>query len=80
MIELETAVVFKKGIQPVCLPSKTPRLLTDKFVSEGAYLAGWGRTSYLGQASSKLLQGILSVTSNQECREKYAGFANGEYL
>jgi len=80
VVELKTAVVFKKGIQPVCLPSHTPRLLTEKFVSEGAYLAGWGRTSYHGQASSKLLQGILSVTSNQECREKYAGFANVDII
>ena len=77
LLELETAVTFKKGIQPVCLPSKTPELLQESFESAGAFLAGWGRTSYKGPSSALLLQGILSVTSNTECKERFAGFKNG---
>ena len=78
VIELGTEVVFKKGIQPVCLPSKTPELLESLFVSEGSILTGWGRTGWQGGSSDILLQGILSVTSNQECQERYSGFDDGK--
>lgn len=74
IVEIEKEVTFKTGIQPVCLPSKTPRLMQEKFVSEGVHIAGWGRTSWRGQRSNALLQGILRVFSNQECKEKFAGF------
>ena len=78
IVEFDTEVTFKKGIQPVCLPSKTPELLADKFVSEGVYIAGWGATSFRGPTSNLLLQGIISVVSNQECKEKFSKFNNGE--
>lgn len=74
IVEMETEVTFKKGIQPVCLPSKTPKLLQDKFVSEGVYVAGWGRTSWRGPKSTILLEGIINVVSNQECKAKFALF------
>merc|ERR1712013_246072 len=74
VIELGTEVVFKKGIKPVCLPSKTPELLDSLFVSEGSILTGWGRTGWQGESSDILRQGILSVTSNDECQERYSGF------
>ena len=77
IVEMETEVTFKKGIQPVCLPSKTPKLLQDKFVSEGVYVAGWGRTSWRGPKSTILLEGIINVVSNQECKEKFALFDDG---
>eukprot|EP00090_Calanus_glacialis_P008462 TRINITY_DN16813_c0_g1_i1.p1 TRINITY_DN16813_c0_g1~~TRINITY_DN16813_c0_g1_i1.p1 ORF type:complete len:481 (-),score=131.69 TRINITY_DN16813_c0_g1_i1:105-1547(-) len=76
IVEFDTEVTFKKGIQPVCLPSKTPELLADKFVSEGVYIAGWGATSFRGPTSNLLLQGIISVVSNEECKEKFSKFNN----
>jgi len=78
LVEFDTEVTFKKGIQPVCLPSKTPQLLEEKFVSEGVYIAGWGATSFRGPTSNLLLQGIISVVSNEECKEKFSKFNNGE--
>ena len=79
LVEFEKEVTFKKGIQPACLPSKTPKLLKEKFVSKGVYIAGWGATSFRGPTSNLLLQGIISVVSNQECKEKFSQFKNGEY-
>jgi len=78
IVEFDKEVTFKTGIQPVCLPSKTPALLTDKFVSEGVYIAGWGATSFRGPTSNLLLQGIISVVSNEECKEKFSQFNNVE--
>lgn len=74
IVELEREVIFKAGIQPVCLPSHTPRLIREKFVCEGVHVAGWGRTSWYGSRSKELLQAILSVLSNKECKQKFAGF------
>ena len=71
--------MFKPGIQPVCLPSHTPRLLRDQFVSEAVTIAGWGRTSWRGARSTELLQGILRVYSNKECEQKFAGFEDGNF-
>ena len=76
-MELEREVSFKPGIQPVCLPSHTPRLMREEFVSEHAHVAGWGRTSWRGSRSKELLQAILKVLSNKDCREKFAGFKDG---
>ena len=78
-MEIEKEVTFKTGIQPVCLPSKTPRLMKEKFVSEGVHIAGWGRTSWRGSRSNELLQGILRVFSNKECREKFTGFKDVQF-
>ena len=77
LVQFEKEVIFKKGIQPICLPSKTPKLLEEKFVSEGVTIAGWGTTSFRGPTSNLLLQGIISVVSNQECKERLAEFENG---
>merc|ERR1711892_581930 len=74
IVEIEREVAFKPGIQPVCLPSHTPRLMKDQFVSEAVTIAGWGRTNWRGSRSKELLQGILRVFSNKECKMKFAGF------
>eukprot|EP00092_Neocalanus_flemingeri_P004210 GFUD01004528.1.p1 GENE.GFUD01004528.1~~GFUD01004528.1.p1 ORF type:complete len:436 (+),score=96.74 GFUD01004528.1:799-2106(+) len=78
LVEFETEVTFKKGIQPVCLPSKTPELLQENLVSKGVYIAGWGATNFKGPTSNLLLQGIINVVSNQECKERFSQFNNVE--
>eukprot|EP00092_Neocalanus_flemingeri_P004211 GFUD01004529.1.p1 GENE.GFUD01004529.1~~GFUD01004529.1.p1 ORF type:complete len:488 (+),score=127.45 GFUD01004529.1:318-1781(+) len=78
LVEFETEVTFKKGIQPVCLPSKTPALLEENLVEKGVYIAGWGATSFRGPTSNLLLQGIISVVSNKECKERFSQFNNVE--
>jgi len=78
IVEFAEEVTFKKGIQPACLPSKTPALLNDSFVSEGVTIAGWGATSFRGPTSNVLLQGLISVVTNQECKEKFSQFNNVE--
>lgn len=78
IVEFDKEVTFKTGIQPACLPSITPGLLNDSFVSEGVIIAGWGATSFRGPTSNILLQGIISVVTNQECRDKFSQFNNGK--
>ena len=77
LVEFETGVIFNKGIQPICLPSKTPNLLEEKFVGEKVTIAGWGATYFKGPASNLLLQVIMEVVSNQDCKESLAKFNSG---
>ena len=47
-------------------------------MGDHAQVAGWGRTSWRGSRSKELLQAILKVLSNKECRQKFAGFKDGK--
>ena len=51
---MESDVVFKDAIQPICLPGRTPELLNEDFVKinglpTGVYITGWGATSFRGE-------------------------------
>ena len=48
ILTIDTDVEFKTGIQPICLPSKTPSVQSDKFVKQGVYITGWGATKFRG--------------------------------
>lgn len=76
VIKFDTDVEFKKGIQPVCLPSHTQGLLEQRFAKSGVYITGWGATSFRGPTSKILLQGLIQVTTQGECRDKFAQFKN----
>jgi len=78
IIEFETDVTFKHGIQPACLPSLTPSLLEEKFVNAGVYIAGWGATKFRGATSNLLLEGVINVVTNEECAERFSEFKNVE--
>jgi len=78
ILTFEEDVQFKSGIQPICLPSHTPSLLEEKFVKEGVKITGWGATSFRGPTSNVLLYGIIQVTSEEECIEKFKQFRNVE--
>jgi len=78
VIKFDTDVEFKKGIQPVCLPSHTPGVLETKFAKLGVYITGWGATSFRGPTSNILLQGLIQVTPPDECKNKFAQFKNVE--
>lgn len=43
---------------------------TQNFVDQTPFIAGWGRTKEDGPRSTVLLQGQLTVVSNQVCKEK----------
>merc|ERR1712198_706510 len=50
LLTMESDVVFKDAIQPICLPGRTPELLNEDFVKinglpTGVYITGWGATS-----------------------------------
>ena len=47
-------------------------------MGDHAQVAGWGRTSWRGSRSKELLQAMLKVFSNKECRQKFAGFKDGK--
>jgi len=81
VVEFERSVVFKKGIQPACLPSLSPQSFEppsskEKLVSEGVMIAGWGATGFRQPTSDRLLQGIISVVSEEDCKEKFSAFRN----
>jgi len=78
MIKFDTDVEFRVGIKPVCLPSHTPGTLEAKFAKSGAFISGWGATSFRGPTSAILLQGLIQVTTPEECREKFSQFKNVE--
>jgi len=74
VLELAEEVTFKKGISPACLPSTSPSLLQEKFVKEGAYVVGWGAVHFRGPQSNELLEGLISVVTNEECETKFKSF------
>ena len=78
LVEFETRTNFTEGIQPVCLPGNIPKLMDDKFVRQGVYIAGWGATSFRGPTSNILLQGLIQVVGNKECKERFSKFNNGQ--
>merc|ERR1712226_703906 len=64
IVEFETRVEYKKGIQPACLPSLSPQSFEppsskEQLVSEGVMIAGWGATGFRQPTSDRLLQGII---------------------
>jgi len=81
LLTMESDVVFKDAIQPICLPGRTPELLNEDFVKinglpTGVYITGWGATSFRGPTSNTLLQGLIQVTTPQFCADKFKAFTN----
>ena len=48
ILTFDSPVVFKSGIQPVCLPSATAGAMEKKFENEGVYITGWGAVKFRG--------------------------------
>ena len=46
-------------------------------MKSGAVIVGWGAVEFRGPTSDHLLVGVLEVTDNAECAEKYSRFKNG---
>merc|ERR550525_1066167 len=44
----------------------------------GVYITGWGAYGFNGPTSKVLLQGLIQVTTNEECKEKFSQFKNGK--
>lgn len=78
IIEFDEGVSFKTGIHPACLPSISPSFLDKTFENEGVVVTGWGATEFRGPTANHLQQGIISVVSNTECKEKFKKFNNVE--
>lgn len=78
VIKFDTDVEFKTGIQPVCLPSKTEGLLGRSFERKGVYITGWGATRFRGPTSNILLEGLIQVTPQTDCKERFSQFKNVE--
>lgn len=78
ILTFDTDVEFKTGIQPICLPGKTPSVQSDDFVRDGVYITGWGATRFRGPTSNTLLQGVIQVTTPEYCVDKFQQFTNVE--
>ena len=42
------------------------------------YVAGWGAVQFRGPTSNTLLEGLISVVTNEECETKFASFRNSK--
>ena len=54
-------------IRPICLPTDT----SDDYAGDVATVTGWGRTSYGGSYSNKLLEVDANVITNNQCMNEY---------
>lgn len=77
LIYLERNVEFTDTILPICMPS-SPALRSKSYVQTNPFVVGWGKTQEGGQSAEVLMQLMIPVLTNQECREKYAKV--GRYL
>lgn len=76
IIEFETGTTYKTGIHPACLPSNSPSFMEKTFENEGVWVTGWGATEFRGPTDNHLQQGLISVVTNEECKEKFKQFNN----
>ncbi|KAF6200001.1 hypothetical protein GE061_006300 [Apolygus lucorum] len=67
---LATKVAFTQFVHPICLPYQQ-EMIKDTFEKKHPFIAGWGRVSYDGSTSERLLQVQLMVRSNDECQGIY---------
>lgn len=71
MLFLERNVQFTDTIVPICMPS-SPALRSKSYVSTNPFVVGWGKTQEGGQSSEVLMQLMIPVLENEECRRRYA--------
>jgi len=78
VLELDREVVFRKDIQPICLPSVTPSLRKEDLLNKTVKIAGWGTTSFEGSLSSELLFGYVQVYNRDKCRDKFKNLTSNQ--
>ena len=69
ILTLSSPITFSRTISPVCLPSYDGKLFEGKL----ATITGWGRTSWGGPNTAKLMEVDVTVTSNHACNRAYGG-------
>ncbi|CAL8126063.1 unnamed protein product [Orchesella dallaii] len=67
LLELGSPLNFTKYILPICL---TPQIGVP-YANKSAIVAGWGDTSFNGQASTLQRQIMIDVLTNKECQLRY---------
>jgi len=76
VIKLSRPALFNSHVQPLCLPSLAPSLLNTTSEGNAMFIAGWGAVRFNGPTSKTLLQGLVTVISEEECKWKLARFRN----
>merc|ERR1712137_628817 len=66
LLKLKSKVVFTDFIWPICLPPSNIAL-----ENQVASVTGWGTTSYSGTSSNVLLEVILPVWKQSECKAAF---------
>ena len=69
ILTLSSPITFSRTMSPVCLPSYDWKLFEGKL----ATITGWGRTSWGGASTNKLMEVDVTVTSNYACNQAYGG-------
>jgi len=76
VIKLSRPTMFNAAVQPLCLPSLAPSLVNTTSEGNAMFIAGWGAVRFNGPSSNTLLQGLVTVISEEECKWKLARFRN----
>jgi len=76
VVKLSRPALFNSHVQPLCLPSLAPSLLNTTSEGNAMFIAGWGAVRFNGPTSKTLLQGLVTVISEEECKWKLARFRN----
>jgi len=76
VIKLSRQALFNTNVQPLCLPSLAPSLVNTTSEGNAMFIAGWGAVRFNGPSSKTLLQGLVTVISEEECKWKLARFRN----
>ncbi|XP_050420474.1 venom protease-like [Adelges cooleyi] len=73
LLKLESAAVFNKHVQPICLPT-SQKLRSKLFVKYTPTVVGWGTTRINGPLSNILMEVGLPVVDNMDCNRSYSKF------
>lgn len=85
LLELSAPVSFSNSLAPACLPIDSQELLdtsrnsSSQFSSvenKTAWIIGFGRTSYNGRSSDRLMQAELGIVDHEECKEAFRDLVN----
>ncbi|XP_073699753.1 granzyme-like protein 2 [Garra rufa] len=67
LLRLEKEVEPNETVNIICIPTQEEDIKPDSACS----VAGWGRPSYFGEKSTRLLEADVKIMNNTECKNKW---------
>ncbi|XP_054710482.1 serine proteinase stubble-like [Uloborus diversus] len=66
LVKLDSPLVLKPHVRPICLPTKD-----ETYIGYNATVTGWGRLSEGGSLPTKLQQVTVPIISNDKCQKMF---------